>query len=359
MKSNMEIWKYRNKERKKRLITLLLYYFIILLPSVCFAAINFKDESPTTEWQHRTIIDCYITVVSTTPDNIDIDSLEYAVSNSGPLGGFWKDDAVLVSSNVCEAVFSAGIPNSEDDEFKEESDNYIRWRCNGNDGSFEMRSFKINIYQNEFPKIDILQPKNNGYATPQPVIAAKAYDEGIGVDVDSIKIEIDEFNGNNIITVKGDENPGIFDSSTDIISYNYDGSSLNSGKYKLTISLKDSGYDEPKEAAESVVFTVKDEMIADLINYPNPFDPEQCETTIRYVLEKEAEVTINIYDVSSGLVRTVIKGKKRSKGLNEDKWDGSNFAKKTLSNGIYFCEFIAKDEDGEYKAYQTIAILGD
>ena len=326
----------------------------------CFAAINFKNESPTTEWQHRTIIDCYVTVFSTTPGNIDIDSIRYRVDSGAGYGG-WRDDAVLVSSNIDEAVFSAGIPNSDGEKFKEGSDNCIQWQGKDNEGNPIVYSneFKINIYQNESPEIDILQPKNNGYATSQPVIAAKAYDEGIGIDVDSIEIKIDEFNGNNIITVKGDENPGIFDSSTDIISYNYDGSSLNSGKYKLTISLKDSGYDEPKETAESVVFTVKDEMIADLINYPNPFDPQQGDTTIRYVLEKEAEVTINIYDVSSGLVRTVIKGKKRNKGLNEDKWDGSNFAKKTLSNGIYFCEFIAKDEDGEHRTYQTIAIFGD
>lgn len=61
-------------------------------------------------------------------------------------------------------------------------------------------------------------------------------------------------------------------------------------------------------------------------NYPNPFNPT---TTIKYEIPKDAEVTINIYDLLGREVFSINEYKKA--GSYEVKFDGSN-----LASGMYF-----------------------
>ncbi len=74
-----------------------------------------------------------------------------------------------------------------------------------------------------------------------------------------------------------------------------------------------------------------------LPNYPNPFNPE---TWIPYQLSEGSTVTVKIYDVSGGLVRTIGVGHK-SVGyyLTREKavyWDGRNENGERISSGVYF-----------------------
>ena len=79
---------------------------------------------------------------------------------------------------------------------------------------------------------------------------------------------------------------------------------------------------------------------------------------IRYVLDKRCEVSINIYDMSRRLVKTVVDNLVREAGISEDPWNGTNFANQELANGVYFCEIVAKDSDGEHRRYTSLAIFG-
>lgn len=70
-------------------------------------------------------------------------------------------------------------------------------------------------------------------------------------------------------------------------------------------------------------------------NYPNPF---RQSTTIRFILNKAADVTLKIYDISGRLVRTLI-DEERTAGPYEESFDGRN-----LASGVYFYQLISGDE---------------
>ena len=79
-----------------------------------------------------------------------------------------------------------------------------------------------------------------------------------------------------------------------------------------------------------------------LPNYPNPFNPE---TWIPYQLAEPAEVTLRIYAVHGGLVRTLALGhtpagiyQSRSRAVY---WDGKNDVGESVASGIYFYTLTA------------------
>ena len=81
-------------------------------------------------------------------------------------------------------------------------------------------------------------------------------------------------------------------------------------------------------------------------NYPNPFNSLQEVTTIRYVLEEETEVTIEIFDQESRLVKTIAEKQFRSAGEHrEDLWDGRNSDGNYVASGIYFCRIRARGRE--------------
>ena len=91
-----------------------------------------------------------------------------------------------------------------------------------------------------------------------------------------------------------------------------------------------------------------------LRNYPNPFNPE---TWIPYRLAKAADVTLTIYDLSGGLVRTLNVGHRiaavyenRAKAIY---WDGRTEFGERVASGIYFYHLSA----GDYSATRKMVIL--
>jgi flagellar hook assembly protein FlgD len=94
------------------------------------------------------------------------------------------------------------------------------------------------------------------------------------------------------------------------------------------------------------------------VPYPSPFNPKIQPVVIRYVLEKRSNVWINIYDMSRKIVKRVVEAEPRGPGLCEDKWYGVNFGGEQLANGVYFCEVIAKNGDGEARKYTALGIFG-
>jgi len=79
-----------------------------------------------------------------------------------------------------------------------------------------------------------------------------------------------------------------------------------------------------------------------LPNYPNPFNPE---TWIPFMLSREADVTIRIYDSLGRLVRTIDLGHLRpGYYLNRDRaayWDGRNELGEQVASGVYFYQIQA------------------
>ena len=79
-------------------------------------------------------------------------------------------------------------------------------------------------------------------------------------------------------------------------------------------------------------------------NFPNPFNPE---TWIPYQLEQSADVTLQIYDTSGGIVRTIDLGFK-SQGFYMTRstaayWDGRNNMGEQVASGVYFYSLQTPD----------------
>ena len=81
-----------------------------------------------------------------------------------------------------------------------------------------------------------------------------------------------------------------------------------------------------------------------LQNFPNPFNPE---TWIPYQLEESADVTLQIYDTSGGIVRTLDLGFK-GQGFYMTRstaayWDGRNNLGEQVASGVYFYSLTTPD----------------
>jgi hypothetical protein len=91
-----------------------------------------------------------------------------------------------------------------------------------------------------------------------------------------------------------------------------------------------------------------------LQNYPNPFNPD---TWIPYRLKQEAEVTIEIYNVTGQIIRTLNLGKKEpGHYVSRQKaayWDGANEAGESVASGIYFYTIRA----GALEATRRMTVL--
>jgi hypothetical protein len=66
-------------------------------------------------------------------------------------------------------------------------------------------------------------------------------------------------------------------------------------------------------------------------NYPNPFNPE---TTIRFELQKNSHIQLEIYNLQGQNVKVLFKGEK-IKGTHYINWDGKDNSGRTVPSGIY------------------------
>ncbi|MEL6823187.1 MAG: FlgD immunoglobulin-like domain containing protein, partial [Calditrichota bacterium] len=74
-------------------------------------------------------------------------------------------------------------------------------------------------------------------------------------------------------------------------------------------------------------------------NYPNPFNPQ---TEIAFQLPDTEFVTLNIFDVTGKLVRTLVR-QKLSAGMHKRIWDGTSKSGNPVGSGIYFYRLAASD----------------
>ena len=107
------------------------------------------------------------------------------------------------------------------------------------------------------------------------------------------------------------------------------------------------GIEDLRNAYLSLALTVGDVHPAETIlgqNFPNPFNPE---TWIPYQLEKSADVSLQIYDTSGRIVRTIDLGFK-SQGFYMTRstaayWDGRNNMGEQVASGVYFYSLQTPD----------------
>jgi hypothetical protein len=81
-------------------------------------------------------------------------------------------------------------------------------------------------------------------------------------------------------------------------------------------------------------------------NYPNPFNPS---TQIRFSIDRDALVTLSIFDVSGKLVRTLV-NRPLAAGSYTGHWDGRDTQGNEVASGIYFYRLTAAKKSLTRKA---------
>jgi len=71
-----------------------------------------------------------------------------------------------------------------------------------------------------------------------------------------------------------------------------------------------------------------------LSNYPNPFNPG---TTIKYFVPRDNQVSLSIYNAKGQLVKILV-NEKKSAGMQEAIWQGTDDMGKPCASGVYFCK---------------------
>ena len=122
--------------------------------------------------------------------------------------------------------------------------------------------------------------------------------------------------------------------------------------YQIAVHFKSGAELKSQLFSVTVLPIIKKTVL--LQSYPNPFNPD---TWIPYELDREGEVTIEIYDVSGHLVHKLNLGvQSRGRYVNKDKaayWNGRTKLGEHAASGIYF--YVMKA--GDFVATRKMAIL--
>lgn len=123
-----------------------------------------------------------------------------------------------------------------------------------------------------------------------------------------------------------------------------DGFDLTAGTHTITLSGSQVIVDFVQLIQEVItsVSSGHDELPLDFElaqNYPNPFNPE---TTIRYRVAQQGEVTIEIFNILGQKVRTLV-DKVQPEGSYRVVWDGTNDYGASVSTGMYIYRMKSAD----------------
>ena len=130
-------------------------------------------------------------------------------------------------------------------------------------------------------------------------------------------------------------------------------SDLKYGHHTVKIEMSDRATRHPNKTTHEWHFTVeaKNTQLINARPIPNPFKDA---TTITFTLSRQAHVTVEIYDMSVRLVRTLARGELNEVGDVKLTWKGKTDSGKDLARGIYFCRIAV---DSEFAPQSTVLKL--
>jgi hypothetical protein len=124
--------------------------------------------------------------------------------------------------------------------------------------------------------------------------------------------------------------------SSNNVSYSYTDNNCNEGTYYYRLNQID--FNGTSTLSKVVRVEVGAPAAFELSqNYPNPFNPS---TTIHYSIPEDAQVIIQIYDITGRIVKT-LSNTRQSAGDYNVRWEGDNSSGSEVSAGMYFLKLNA------------------
>lgn len=130
-------------------------------------------------------------------------------------------------------------------------------------------------------------------------------------------------------------------------------------EYFFAVTAFDTAGNESQFSREVSIYLSDDGDVINLdgsenfYNFPNPFDPEDEYTQIRYVLRKPESVTLVILDITGKKIRSLLNDVSKQPGEHiEDLWDGRDDKGNFVANGIYYAHLTSES----LNQYLTIAV---
>jgi hypothetical protein len=229
--------------------------------------------------------------------------------------------------------------------------NYIQWYAQnttsdeGNIGTFIVR------VENSDGYVTILKP--SGAVSTKPEIQAEIYSPFSFYESSvTIKMYVGSSTNTGILH-NTDYGTGRFVSGR--LEYVYAGAPLESEtQYTLCIEMQDLN---GELFSSAVTFNTIGRGISQLLAYPSPYNPKSGKPIkIRYIIEENSNVTINIYDRAGKFISCALQSENRPAGVNTLEWTAKSYAGDNLANGVYICEIITKGAK-EDRRYTSFAIL--
>ncbi|MFZ1731421.1 MAG: C25 family cysteine peptidase [Bacteroidota bacterium] len=134
---------------------------------------------------------------------------------------------------------------------------------------------------------------------------------------------------------------------------------LKDGIYYFGFNAEDAKktpvYDEVTEVRLRVSTQSR---IAEMYNYPNPFQGETSFTFLMTGMEPPQELEVKVYTVAGRLIRKIsYPASSMRVGYNSLKWDGRDEDGDELANGVYFYKIIAKFTDETFENIGRMAVM--
>ncbi|MDP4011776.1 MAG: S-layer homology domain-containing protein [Candidatus Roizmanbacteria bacterium] len=150
------------------------------------------------------------------------------------------------------------------------------------------------------------------------------------------------------------------DKSAGTYSVEWNGGNEDEGSYTYEIYAENSEGDDSQEGSitlsEDSKTSGKPNIYRDMAD-EGVYFPSEGDMSIRFRLNKDADVTIEIRDGSTVLA-TIIKNAGLLEGVNSVKWDGSDKYGETLEQGFYQYKIIAANNKGKDIELGTFMITG-
>ncbi|MFQ5751470.1 MAG: FlgD immunoglobulin-like domain containing protein, partial [bacterium] len=127
---------------------------------------------------------------------------------------------------------------------------------------------------------------------------------------------------------------------------------LIEGEHQIEVMAKDGAGN--LRYFQAPFYVSSEFLIANVMNYPNPF---QNETEFTYILTQDADqVKIKIYTIAGRLIRELDFLPNRV-GFNHFSWNGLDHDQDTLANGVYLYKIIARKGDQQMEVVEKFVVM--